>query len=773
MCATCGKRVAAGRAGSFTQWIFRQDLCGCAEPNVVAGSQTDSGSYVPQGPEEYIDENEEALDVGPREFPLDRYKPLSILGEGVSGRVYLSRDRILGKKVAVKTLRQLSPAELVQFQHAARANSKLTHPMIVQVLDFGVSNQTLPFMVMDFVPGRGLDEIRQTRGYLPWETVFNIMIDLCDALAYAHESGVFHRDLKLSNIIVDRIDSPRPSICLIDFGVAQIGAEPIPGNTISGSSAIVGTPAYMSPDTSTGLNYTARSDIYSLGCVMFECITGRPPFLCDTALETLQMHAEKEPPAMASLNHSITIPDEVQKVVSKCLEKRPNNRFQSVTELKIALKRVLRGEGRNLDVKRVRESDDADPAPSMVAGVKAETSATFVITTTVVALLALGAVVAVVMYKPPKPVEVYKKPVKQKTATEITRSSEPRSFTDLFEVDKNEKGHFTATRDLIDSDLELLLGRDVTSLTMPAQHDITDKGCKILARMPLAHLLLTETKITDRGAKRLAEIDSLRGIGLGRARLTDAAIFAFSDKIINFAVPDSLITDKCMSHIAKMKDLAVLNISGTEVTDAGIAQLKDVPLRELYATNCKLSDASLFSLAASKANLQVLVVPGSNISEAGIRAIRRMPLTEFDAGMCKNFDDNCIKLVADSFPQLTSLSIEETSITPEAIKVIGTLKNLHFVRLSHLKFTDEEFEPLLDLKELDSVDFSATQITDKFFLKLLKLPKLHEVVVNDCRNLTETAMKTAQKKKGLLVESARLMGLEAEPEFTKFLDIQE
>lgn len=763
------------------------------------GSQTQSGSVVAQQPIEYIDENEAELPVDARDYPLERYKPLSIIGEGVSGRVYLSRDRVLGKRVAVKTLRQLSQSELINFQNSAKANSKLTHPRIVQVLDFGVSAQGSPFMVMDYVNGRGLDEVRRENGYFPWQTVFTMMVDLCDALGYAHENGIMHRDLKPSNMLVANINSQHPDICLIDFGVAEIGA-PVQGNpragiagggaggsapgagTVGGpiggaeatkrmTTQIVGTPAYMSPDTTTGLPYTTRSDIYSLGCVMFECIAGRPPFISDTSLETLKMHAEMEPPALAEVNPSVDIPDDVQEVIGKCLQKRPGNRFHTATELMIALKRVLRAHEREYSPK---DTDGLRPGASPVVPAKRRLgTVVWVAIIGLIAIVSMGAAMtAIIIKSDQKPVQ-QKVVVKPKTATELTRLGSPqKSFDELFEEDEASKGtKFTAKVDLIDSDLKLLLGKNVEQLFLNEQPDITDVGCKILSKLPIQHMLLQARKVTDDGLLSLASIESLRGLGLGQCKITDKGVMALSENLQTLGIAETQITDKCMSHIAKMHGLVLLNVTDGDISDDGLCQLTQLPLMELWIAHTKVTDRSLIALGKGKANLNSLSAVNTRISEKGLRALKHMPIWRLDLGSCENIDDDCIKMLAADFPKLTSLTIDDTSVTPASFKTLAEMKGLTYLRLSRLRFKESDLDPIMTLPNLQNLDVTNTNVTDKIFEKLAKMPNLKEITCNECQHLTVAGLKNAQKR--FTIHSTKLLDIAGEPDFGKFLDIGE
>ena len=764
------------------------------------GSQTQSGSLTAQQPIEYVDENENELFVNDREYPIERYKPLSLIGEGVSGRVYLSRDRVLGKKVAVKTLRQLSQNELVNFQRSAKANSKLTHPRIVQVLDFGVSAQGSPFMVMDYVNGRGLDVVRQQHGYLPWETVFTIMVDLCDALAYAHENGIMHRDLKPSNILVANIESSHPDICLIDFGVAEVGASG-QGNRKGGTAGdstrgseygagtargpiggaeatkrmtahVVGTPAYMSPDTTTGLPYNTRSDIYSLGCIMLECIAGRPPFVADTALETLQMHAEMEPPTVAEINPSIDVPEDVQDVISKCLEKRPRDRFQSATELMIELKRILRAHEREYSPKK-----NADgmryAAPPMVPARRGLGTVVWVAIIGLIAVASMGAAMTVVIMKSNQKPVAEKVVVKPKTATELTRLGSPKkSFDELFEEDPAFKGtKFTAKVDLIDSDLKMLLGKNVQQLFLNDQPDITDAGCKILAKLPIQHMLLRARKVTDEGLKSIASIASLRGLGLAQCDITDEGVRALSENMQTLGLAETNITDKSMRDIAKMRSLILLNVTDGDISDEGLCQITQLPLVELWVGHTKVTDSSLIMLGRGKANLNTLCAINTRVSEKGLRALKHMPIWRLELGNCMNVDDDCIKMLAADFPKLTSLTIDDTGVTPACFKTLAKIKGLTFLRLSRLRFKESDLEPIMTLPNLQAIDLTNTNVTDAIFEKLAKMPSLKEVTCNECQNLTLAGLQNAQKR--FKIHSTKLLDIAGQPDFGKFLDINQ
>lgn len=344
LCQTCGKRINPGRAGSLTQWILRGDLCSCATPvpkvvvddgtlGASASQNWPAGGGIPSnfdapGSGVEVGHDEPELEVDADSFPLERYKPIELLGSGGSGLVYRCMDRLLNNRVAVKVLLTVSKEQVINFQREAKAGSSLQHPHLVSVRDFGVTASGAPYMVMDFVPGMSLDKYLEDEGGLTEAEAVQVFSQVADALAYAHDKKVFHRDLKTSNIIIS-LKRDEAQAYVIDFGVADISQD----TTIPGSSALVGTPAYMSPDVAKGKNFDARSEIYSLGCVMFESLAGSVPFIGDTALNTIHMHASMTPPKLSDMTDG-RVSEKLEHIVMKCLEKEPEKRFQSMAEVK-------------------------------------------------------------------------------------------------------------------------------------------------------------------------------------------------------------------------------------------------------------------------------------------------------------------------------------------------------------------------------------------------------------------------------------------------------
>lgn len=274
-----------------------------------------------------------------------RYVIKGVIGVGGMGTVYDARHIILDNRVALKVLRQELVEEesiMKRFEQEARACAALIHPSLVTVYDCGISEHGEPFLVMQFLEGPLLlDDIKHD-GKLSLDRFFEVFIQVCTALSYAHGEGVVHRDLKPANIIVTRTPEGARVPVVVDFGIAKI--EDLGGNMqmLTQTGEVFGSPAYMSPEQCQGTTIDGRTDIYALGCVMYEALTGRQAFAGHNIMTILEKQLNEMPRSFEELSAGSTdeIPEALAKTVMKCLEKDPDYRYQTVDELKAALLRV-------------------------------------------------------------------------------------------------------------------------------------------------------------------------------------------------------------------------------------------------------------------------------------------------------------------------------------------------------------------------------------------------------------------------------------------------
>jgi serine/threonine protein kinase/Tfp pilus assembly protein PilF len=261
----------------------------------------------------------------PGDLFADRYTIIEEIGRGGMGVVYKAEDRILGIKVALKIIHPLysSSANMVrQFKKETLLARSISHENVIRIHDIGVKDN-INYISMDYIKGQNLKEFIRVSGALAVNTAINITKQICEALATAHRKGVIHLDLKPQNIMVDN----NGNVYTMDFGLARSVVTP----ASSLSKKIMGTPAYMSPEQAKAEETDHRSDIYSIGIIMFEMFTGTLPFDAETREGYIQKHIEEKPKPPAQVNP--LIPDAISKIILKCMEKDKNERFQAVKEI--------------------------------------------------------------------------------------------------------------------------------------------------------------------------------------------------------------------------------------------------------------------------------------------------------------------------------------------------------------------------------------------------------------------------------------------------------
>jgi len=270
---------------------------------------------------------------------LGQYHLLEKLGEGGMAVVYKAYDTHLEQDVAVKVIRtdHLGPAvldrALKRFEREAKSVAKLNHSNIVSVIDYG-EQEGSPYLVMPYLPGGTLKQYLKINGKLSWQKSIQLLLPIAEALGYAHQHNLVHRDVKPANILLTANGEPM----LTDFGVAKVLDEEVTQD-LTGTAATVGTPEYMAPEQIMSKTVDHRADIYALGVVFFEMVTGRRPFEADTPMAVLVKHASAPLPRPGELIPDL--PYGVEKVLIKTLQKKPEDRYQNMSEFATALRALL------------------------------------------------------------------------------------------------------------------------------------------------------------------------------------------------------------------------------------------------------------------------------------------------------------------------------------------------------------------------------------------------------------------------------------------------
>ncbi|MFD6894251.1 Stk1 family PASTA domain-containing Ser/Thr kinase [Rhodococcus sp. NPDC060086] len=271
-----------------------------------------------------------------------RYELGEVLGFGGMSEVHLARDLRLGRDVAIKVLRAdlaRDPTFYLRFRREAQNAAALNHPAIVAVYDTGEAETEagpIPYIVMECVEGDTLRDIVRGEGPMPPKRAMEVIADVCAALDFSHRNGIVHRDVKPANIMINKAGAVK----VMDFGIARAIADA--ASPMTQTAAVIGTAQYLSPEQARGEQVDARSDVYSVGCVLFEIMTGEPPFKGDSPVAVAYQHVREDPPLPSSVNQQV--PAELDSVILKAMAKNPANRYQSAAEMRSDLIRVLSGQ---------------------------------------------------------------------------------------------------------------------------------------------------------------------------------------------------------------------------------------------------------------------------------------------------------------------------------------------------------------------------------------------------------------------------------------------
>ncbi len=358
ICQQCGKAASENRkAGSFTGFLFKELRCQCKSPNFKAKKQR--SATVGMGTASRLAQKQQLarlstplltgnnIHVASGSVIGNTFKIRSVIGQGGMGTVYEAEHVTLHNPFALKILAPelVDEQSWLRFQGEAKMLASLTHQSFVKVYDLGIHEKSLPFYSMDLLAGRNLEDVLGEDGPLSWQATIEIFMAVLDGMAYAHRNGIIHRDLKPANIFLCASESgdKNQEIRILDFGISKLLHADKQVQNLTAVGEIFGSAYYMSPEQCSGLQVDARSDIYALGCSIFETISGYVPFAGETALEAALMHEETPPSLISEIVDDHTMPPALDLVVDKCLAKAPRDRYQSAKELYLDLERIKQG----------------------------------------------------------------------------------------------------------------------------------------------------------------------------------------------------------------------------------------------------------------------------------------------------------------------------------------------------------------------------------------------------------------------------------------------
>ena len=294
----------------------------------------------------------------------EKYEVVRELGGGSYGKVYLVRHVDLGLQYALKLLNRSFSEEarfIERFKREADILQRFAHPGSVQLRDFGRTKDGLYYMTTDYSEGQVLSAVIEQEGWFPVLLALDVTIQILSVLDAAHKLGIIHRDIKSANLMLETASGGKRIVRVLDFGIAKLREEIVAPGTGTGEGFAIGTPEYMSPEQAAGSPVVSQSDLYSVGVVLYEMMTGDVPFRGHTVVQTLLKHLTQPPPPFAE---RLVIPPYLEQIVFKALAKEPAERFQSASEFQEACEDALRKLQRDHGV--VVESGEPAPLPAPV-----------------------------------------------------------------------------------------------------------------------------------------------------------------------------------------------------------------------------------------------------------------------------------------------------------------------------------------------------------------------------------------------------------------------
>lgn len=524
----------------------------------------------------------------------DCYEVAAVLGSGGWGTVYAASHTVLGTKVAIKVMHRhlAADAECVRrFGREAQALNGQSHPNLCSLFSSGFLPSGQPYIVMEFLEGKTLSELIAQEGQLSVARCLNIMEQACDALAVAHSQGVIHRDLKPANILL--LDDDR--IKLLDFGLAKLA--PTDQSALTATGQTVGTPSYMSPEQCLGSVVDCRSDIYALGLIMHESLTGKKAVDGATIFEAMQKHVHGEIPNLVEVRDDLLFPPGLIDVVRKCLATDAADRFARCEELRKALIECLDTRRPRLQIKAKR-----NPFQSK------ESSRKWVVISCALGLLTLS-LSGVVGYwgykkftKPPKVVKHRNQtpPVVAVVEAETpavpaskTSATVPKTHPGILRFDDYTDAEISETLDKIkdpsaiknviavrseisDDTVTKIVNRlpNVRSLNLGGTQ-VTDRGLVSLPQANLRALHLTNTLITDNGLKTLGTMIHLRSLSLGGTHITDQGLESLSGlrKLQYLDIAGTGVTPQVVPVLARLHSLTKVKLREKLLSDTETAVL--------------------------------------------------------------------------------------------------------------------------------------------------------------------------------------------------------
>jgi hypothetical protein len=613
-------------------------------------------------------------------FKDNRYKYLSDLGRGGMSRVIRARDLTLKRDVAVKVMlaqADHTPDAFRRFQREAQTAGQLNHPGIVNILDFGLTTSNEPFLVMELLEGQSLASyLKKKGGRLSQGESFSIVIDICSALEHAHKYDVLHRDIKPANVIVLKAPIDQAKLKVIDFGLAKFGAE---DQALTKTGVAIGSPPYMSPEQCAGKKVDVRSEVYSVGCVLFELLTGKKPFRADNALEMISMQMNAPRPSLNETLMDVDFSESTEKIVARCMAIHPEDRYQNVSDLKT-----------DLEIEFARFAQ----VPGQKLGIEAAEPYSKTLNPYAFLFIALG-IAAIVLI--PAGAFFFLDPLKPKDY----------AVPFIYESDKHRERKSEFDKQMVDASnpfrLRSVGGHKV--LEANTWSEITEEHMKKIAhRRDFTRLKISKVEFSGRGLRFLADNETLKELDLLGNELDAQGWKELStlSHIRNLSVsfPNDF-GDADISSVANLTGIKSLRVVSNKITANELRQLATIPhLKDLTLSHSREIEPGALSTLAASRTMDSLNIRSSKLTK-------------------EHFEELAVS------PKLGSLVVDKCLLSNASVKAISELK-LWSLGIHAIPVGPKLLSPLLASKTLKVVGFYGcpgfTENDAKEFVRKFKRP---------------------------------------------------
>jgi serine/threonine protein kinase len=644
---------------------------------------------------------------------------LDYIGRGAMGHVYRVRHNTLNAEYALKMLSRDQANEEASrlFQREAGAIKILSHPNVVRIYDIGLHGGQLPYYAMELLVGRDLGKIIRDNGPLSPTQAASIFIEVCAGLGYVHERGIVHRDIKPSNIFVlDKVGASGEKVKVVDFGIVSFTRAKYSENQ---AEDIHGTPFYMSPESCMGQQVDSRSDIYSLGCTMFEALTGRLPFVGKTPTETMEMQVRNPAPTLKEKAEGHEFPAAWETIIAKTMAKEPEDRYQTMDQISKDLAAVI--SAAKWSEAMAPAAAAPAPNPTNTAPSKSQKSKTIIIAAAAVAGVAVLGGIALMLNS------------HGKTDPKTSDGGKGSSFGKI-------------ARPAIP--------------VMPGPSDELPSGQKVTASLmskrPFSSNVIVGGKLT-----RMFDMPTDVVVGLFRTRNSETPVRAcgllkypmnaritftpsdivgkYPDCLKRFQAGDihalKLIPEACDDQILKatanISDVRRLSIAGCKnLTDASYETLKSFGnLAWFDAADTNLGGPQLAQAGIWK-KIEVMTLSGTvNVMPVLEQLEYSKQLQRLGLANCKLTTEQIHEI--SKLTQLTDLDISQNKLTKQDLATLGTLVHLTDLHLAETGLTGADLEPLKNFKYLVYLDFSGNHITNKDLANLISKFEITELELQD------------------------------------------